>query len=113
LRQTKLQWFESFNEGTLNTLVLKRNANSIDSLLAIIGPADRISLELPLTLKLVLKLRQFDYRRSKAATTETVAPVAQEESTDGKKNSSPLAKKLPAIKGQLNQVKGSGEMDAL
>jgi hypothetical protein len=38
-------------------------------------------------------------RRSKAATTETVAPVAQEESTDGKESSITISKeKLPAIK---------------
>jgi pyruvate dehydrogenase E2 component (dihydrolipoamide acetyltransferase) len=81
------------------------NTAPIDSLLAIIGPV-QISLNCA-NFKAGAKLKTIRLRRSKADTTETVAPVAQEESTDGKKNlASPLAKKIASDKGiQLNQVK--------
>jgi pyruvate dehydrogenase E2 component (dihydrolipoamide acetyltransferase) len=87
------------------------NAAPIDSLLAIIGPEGTDISGIAANLKAKAKLKTIrPSRRSKAATTETVAPVAQEESTDGKNLASPLAKKIASDKGiQLNQVKGSGE----
>jgi pyruvate dehydrogenase E2 component (dihydrolipoamide acetyltransferase) len=94
------------------TLVLKRKCSTIDSLLAIIGPAGTDISGIAANFKAGAKTEDNSTIEAKAATTETVAPVAQEESTDGK-NSSIMAKKIASDKIQLNQVKGSGEMDVL
>jgi pyruvate dehydrogenase E2 component (dihydrolipoamide acetyltransferase) len=105
--------FESFNEGTLLYIGIEEgNAAPIDSLLAIIGPAGTDISGIAANFKAGAKTEDNStIEEAKAATTETVTPVAQEESTDGKRIlASPLAKKIASDKGiQLNQVKGSGE----
>jgi pyruvate dehydrogenase E2 component (dihydrolipoamide acetyltransferase) len=106
--------FESFNEGTLLHIGIEAGSTApIDSLLAIIGPADTDISGIASNFKAGGKAEatESDSKAPKVDNTETAAPVTQEESADGKRIlASPLAKKIASDKGiQLNQVKGSGE----
>lgn len=107
--------FESFNEGTLLYIGIEEgNTAPVDSLLAIIGPADTDISGIANNFKANAKSEESETAPEadpKTDTTATVTPVAQEEAIDGKRIlASPLAKKIASDKGiQLNQVKGSGE----
>jgi pyruvate dehydrogenase E2 component (dihydrolipoamide acetyltransferase) len=107
--------FESFNEGTLLYIGIEEgNTAPVDSLLAIIGPADTDITGIVTNFKANAKSEESETAvetAPKTDTTETVTPVTQEEAIDGKRIlASPLAKKIAGDKGiQLNQVQGSGE----
>jgi pyruvate dehydrogenase E2 component (dihydrolipoamide acetyltransferase) len=107
--------FESFNEGTLLYIGIEEgNTAPVDSLLAIIGPADTDITGIATNFKANAKSEESETAAEtapKTDTTETVTPVTQEEAIDGKRIlASPLAKKIAGDKGiQLNQVQGSGE----
>jgi pyruvate dehydrogenase E2 component (dihydrolipoamide acetyltransferase) len=107
--------FESFNEGTLLYIGIEEgNTAPVDTLLAIIGPADTDITGIATNFKANAKSEESETDAEtapKTDTTETVTPVTQEEAIDGKRIlASPLAKKIAGDKGiQLNQVQGSGE----
>ena len=106
--------FESFNEGTLLHIGIEAGKTApIDSLLAIIGPAGTDISGIASNFKAGGQTEETESASDapQANNAETAAPVAQEESADGKRIlASPLAKKIASEKGiQLNQVKGSGE----
>ena len=106
--------FESFNEGTLLYIGIEEgNTAPVDSLLAIIGPADTDISGIASNFKAGGKTEDTESTSNapQADNEETAAPVTQEENADGKRIlASPLAKKIASDKGiQLNQVKGSGE----
>jgi pyruvate dehydrogenase E2 component (dihydrolipoamide acetyltransferase) len=115
--------FESFNEGTLLYIGIEEgNTASVDSLLAIIGPAgtdvtgiaaNHTTGAAPEKASDVTEVKEEVKEEIKAvvATAPIAEPIAQEASTDGQRIlASPLAKKIASDKGiQLNQVKGSGE----
>ncbi|PRZ21111.1 pyruvate dehydrogenase complex dihydrolipoamide acetyltransferase [Flavobacterium granuli] len=105
--------FESFNEGTLLYIGIEEgNTAPVDSLLAIIGPAgtDISTIAANYTAGGTSQAAPTT-EETKAAPTETSAPVTQEAPTDGGRIlASPLAKKIANDKGiQLTQVKGTGE----
>jgi pyruvate dehydrogenase E2 component (dihydrolipoamide acetyltransferase) len=106
--------FESFNEGTLLYIGIEEGSTApVDSLLAIIGPEGTDISGIASNFKAGAKA-EANETASEAPKAESItndAPIAQEESTDGKRIlASPLAKKIASDKGiQLNQVKGSGE----
>jgi pyruvate dehydrogenase E2 component (dihydrolipoamide acetyltransferase) len=107
--------FESFNEGTLLYIGIEEgNTASVDSLLAIIGPAGTDVSGIAANHKTGVAPEQaadVEEVKAEVATAPIAEPIAQEASTDGQRIlASPLAKKIASDKGiQLNQVKGSGE----
>ncbi|WP_281336604.1 2-oxo acid dehydrogenase subunit E2 [Flavobacterium eburneipallidum] len=106
--------FESFNEGTLLYIGIEAGQSAtIDSLLAIIGPAGTDISGIAENYKAggAPAAPVATEEAKSAPATETAAPVVQEASADGQRVlASPLAKKIASDKGiQLTQVKGSGE----
>jgi len=107
--------FESFNEGTLLYIGIQEGSSApVDSLLAILGPEGTDITGIVENYKTggtAPTAAVAITEEAKSATTETVAPIVQEVSTDGQRIlASPLAKKIAGEKGiQLTQVKGSGE----
>jgi pyruvate dehydrogenase E2 component (dihydrolipoamide acetyltransferase) len=107
--------FESFNEGTLLYIGIQEgNTASVDSLLAIIGPAGTdisgiaenytaggtASASAPATEEV----------KSAPAAEQATGATTETSSNGGRILASPLAKKIASDKGiQLTQVKGSGE----
>ena len=107
--------FESFNEGTLLYIGIEEgNTASVDSLLAIIGPAGTdISgiAENNKTGGAPQTAPAAEEEKEVESIEKVQEPIVQEPSTDGQRIlASPLAKKIASDKGiQLTQVKGSGE----
>ena len=102
--------FESFNEGTLLYIGIQEGESaSIDSLLAIIGPAGTDVSGIIASGGATLVHAPAE--EAKATPAAQTSPVAQEASSEGQRIlASPLAKKIASEKGiQLSQVKGSGE----
>ena len=102
--------FESFNEGTLLYIGIQEGESaSIDSLLAIIGPAGTDVSGIIANGGAAPVSAQAE--ESKATPAAQATPVVQEAPADGQRIlASPLAKKIASEKGiQLSQVKGSGE----
>lgn len=107
--------FESFNEGTLLYVGIEEgNTASVDSLLAIIGPAGTDISGIAENYKTggaPQAAPAVAEEKEVKSTEKTIEPIIQEPSTDGQRIlASPLAKKIASDKGiQLTQVKGSGE----
>jgi pyruvate dehydrogenase E2 component (dihydrolipoamide acetyltransferase) len=103
--------FESFNEGTLLYIGIQEgNTASVDSLLAIIGPAGTDISGIAENYKIGGASVEDSKEEVKATSTEKSEETIETVS-DGKRIlASPLAKKIASDKGiQLTQVKGSGE----